>query len=132
MEEFLKGMPNRTKATPRVLEDLIGARFGRLEVIFYAGRHLYAGDKQKRRVWLCMCDCGRLTATTTTRLVCGYCKSCGCISMEKRRDPNAPRRKHRAKSQEANRKTYLRRLEKLRKSRPQAYAGYDPHDRIRW
>lgn len=58
-------MPNK--------KDLTGQKFGRLTVIASQGL-----DKYGRGVWLCLCDCGRKTVVTTSRLTCGQTKSCGC------------------------------------------------------
>jgi hypothetical protein len=53
--------------------DLAGRRFGRLIVL---------EDAPKRRrdtMWRCICDCGRETITTTSRLGRGETRSCGCL-----------------------------------------------------
>lgn len=52
--------------------DLIGKTFGELEVIGEApakGRNTY---------WLCRCSCGTEKAISTSNLVQGSTKSCGC------------------------------------------------------
>lgn len=33
----------------------------------------------KRRLWLCLCDCGKTSKVTTTHLKTGHTKSCGCM-----------------------------------------------------
>lgn len=58
--------------------DLTGKRFGQLTVIKKIG-----SDKRKNVVWLCICDCGKETIRTTTRLKTGYTKSCGCLCVQK-------------------------------------------------
>lgn len=59
--------------------DLTGQRFGRLTVIERDGT-----DKNGRNVmWLCVCDCGGTTRTTTTHLRNGHAQSCGCLFREK-------------------------------------------------
>lgn len=52
-------------------------KFGRLLVLEKSG-------VVKRRVtWLCLCDCGNKTKASTTALVTGVKKSCGCLAIEK-------------------------------------------------
>lgn len=57
--------------------DLTGERFGRLVIIAYKGQ-----NAQKNSVWICTCDCGGRTETTTRCLRSGDSKSCGCIRKE--------------------------------------------------
>lgn len=70
------------------LNDLTGARFGRLLVLCRA-----QNNKEKAR-WKCSCDCGQETIVQSSNLVSGCTKSCGCFADEKR---------------ETNRKTHGRR-----------------------
>lgn len=56
-------------------QDLTGKRFGRLTVVDMAGR-----DSAGKIMWNCVCDCGGKTTTTSTQLLAGYKKSCGCLS----------------------------------------------------
>lgn len=51
------------------LIDLVGQRFGSLEVLKYAGNGKYE----------CQCDCGNKTYVLTSNLLNGQTKSCGCI-----------------------------------------------------
>lgn len=55
--------------------EMIGLKFGLLTVVSYS--HL---NKYGNKLWLCLCDCGKLTNenTLTTRLRSGRKKSCGC------------------------------------------------------
>ena len=61
--------------------DLIGMRFGRLVVkeelppISRLDR-----PKWKRRVYLCLCDCGNATNVLRDSLLSGNTKSCGCLN----------------------------------------------------
>jgi hypothetical protein len=65
--------------------DLTGQRFGRLTVINEAGK-----AKDGRIRWQCLCDCGQITETPSTKtLRNGTCKSCGCIQKE-----NPPAKTH--------------------------------------
>ena len=59
--------------------DLTGQKFGRLFVNKTLG-----SNKHKSIVWECICDCGKKTQTTTTTLLSGKSKSCGCLAAENR------------------------------------------------
>jgi len=60
---------------------LVGIRFTRLKVIFYAGMRQRPDGKvlRKRATWLCMCDCGTLCRIEGNTLLAGSTKSCGCL-----------------------------------------------------
>ena len=64
------------------IRNLTDQRFGSLVVVGIAGR-----DKQKRVVWVCQCDCGRLTEVASRHLVQGRQKTCGCRTG---REPSKP------------------------------------------
>ena len=56
-------------------DDLTGQRFGKLVV------HSYVRSTSKgQRLWSCICDCGNIVVTTSSRLNAGNRKSCGCLS----------------------------------------------------
>lgn len=55
------------------LKEYIGLRFGQLTVIDYAGKR----DGKHR--WKCICDCGNETVVDQTRLQSGKTRSCGCL-----------------------------------------------------
>ena len=97
-------------------QDLVGLKFGRLEVILYAGKRSMPGETRRRRMWLCWCDCGKFAITSTSRLNRGDNKSCGCLLMDHSvynlKNFNAARRAHRATDPA-----------KLKKLTP--YAGFD-------
>lgn len=57
--------------------DLTGQRFGRLTVI-----QRVENSKAGMVRWLCRCDCGNTTITTTAHLRDGHTKSCGCLGLE--------------------------------------------------
>ena len=57
-------------------KDLTGQRFGRL-VCLEPSPHR---NKQGGTQWLCQCDCGKQCLAATHQLLCGYKKSCGCLS----------------------------------------------------
>lgn len=65
------------KAVKRYLE---GQRFERWLVLSEAGR-----DVNSRVIWNCVCDCGREKTLSSTSLVSGGSKSCGCLRDEKAR-----------------------------------------------
>lgn len=56
--------------------DLTGNRFGMLKVI---GEFPEEAKGRKRVHWICKCDCGNTTRTTTAALVNGHSTSCGCV-----------------------------------------------------
>lgn len=57
--------------------DLLWERFGRLQVI------KYAGSKNGRAVWECMCDCGNTVKVFSSYLKTGDTQSCGCLISRK-------------------------------------------------
>lgn len=57
--------------------DMVGKRFGRLEVIKYSHN-----DKFSHKVWLCRCDCGHYIETSTSDLRSGRMNSCGCYKKD--------------------------------------------------
>lgn len=58
-------------------QDITGQRFGRLTVLGYAGCH------QRRRLWLCKCDCGQSKLAENGNLRSGGTKSCGCLQRQR-------------------------------------------------
>lgn len=57
--------------------DLTGQRFGRLTVI----TEVIQGRDRRRR-WLCFCDCGGAITTSASKLRSGNTQSCGCLRRE--------------------------------------------------
>lgn len=53
--------------------DLIGKRYDRLTVV-----DRLSNDRQNKRTWLCVCDCGSETKARTSHLTSGNVRSCGC------------------------------------------------------
>lgn len=53
-------------------QDITGQRFGRLMALTYAGSYK----------WKCVCDCGNEKVVSTSHLVTGWTKSCGCLNVE--------------------------------------------------
>lgn len=59
-------------------KDLTGNIYHRLTVISYAGRT----GKRNIHSWNCICECGNLYITTSSKLGEGAIKSCGCYASE--------------------------------------------------
>lgn len=59
---------------------LIGKRYGRLEVLCYAGDKYIGSDNNSR--WVCRCDCGNIAIVGGGKLKSGHTKSCGCLQSE--------------------------------------------------
>ena len=79
-EKFRSKLPNCGCQTRRLLaetklKNLIGQRFGRLEVLEYS-------HKKTRTYWQCRCDCGRTKIIRGNDMVNGKTVSCGCKTKE--------------------------------------------------
>lgn len=59
------------------LNNLINTRFNNLVVTKLCESKQYG--KSKKRLWECLCDCGKITFVTTGQLTSGKTKSCGCL-----------------------------------------------------
>lgn len=66
----------RSQSAKRHAVDLVGAIFGRLEVIERAGSNQYGAAQ-----WRCRCDCGNDIVTTGNSLRRGATQSCGCLKI---------------------------------------------------
>jgi len=56
--------------------DLTGLKFNKLTILNLINHN---EDKTyKKRYWLCLCDCGKETKISTSQIVSGKTKSCGC------------------------------------------------------
>lgn len=73
--------------------DLVGQRFGKLQVIEYAGTKTYKNGN-KFSQWLCRCDCGRTKIAIGTNLKRGVTTSCGCVVKEATRNRKQRAPKH--------------------------------------
>lgn len=60
------------------MTDISGQKFNRLTAIKPDGRY-----KSGNVRWLCICDCGNYTHTSTSALKNGESKSCGCYTSER-------------------------------------------------
>lgn len=61
----------------RIKLSLFNQRFGKLVAIKPRG-----SNKDKKILWLCLCDCGNKTIVTGKSLKNGHTKSCGCLVLE--------------------------------------------------
>lgn len=73
------GCLRRDVMSKLLTKDLAGRRFGRLTVIKRSGT-----SKSHSVVWLCRCDCGNLCEISSTCLIHGHTRSCGCYGIERR------------------------------------------------
>lgn len=65
-------------------DNIIGQRFGRLEVIAEIPKELRPEKTKKRgNHWLCRCDCGNTVIHYTGALRQGDINSCGCLQKER-------------------------------------------------
>ena len=78
--DIIHAIPRGTPSVPPRVKSLIGCRFGRLLVRYYAGQ-----DKGGRSLWCCLCDCGTVCRVPGSRLLGNTGrdrghgqKSCGC------------------------------------------------------
>lgn len=69
--------PTRSCGCTRTLGDLTGRHFGRLVVTCEM-----PPEKKAGRMWRCLCDCGNEVAVSSTSLINGYVRSCGCLRRE--------------------------------------------------
>jgi hypothetical protein len=81
LADIIHAIPQGTPAVPPRVRSLIGCRFGRLLVRYYAG-----SDKHGRSYWCCLCDCGVVCRVPGSRLLGNTGgkdnghpqRSCGC------------------------------------------------------
>ena len=66
--------------------DIIGKRFGRLEVLDYYDSEKRSGKKYSR--YLCRCDCGKEVIVLKSDLTSGHTMSCGCYKKDRIREAN--------------------------------------------
>jgi len=61
------------------MKDMTGKKFGRWTVLEWSG---YSSPKDKRAMWKCICECGKIGIISGTSLRLGTSKSCGCLQKE--------------------------------------------------
>lgn len=59
--------------------DLIGLRYNNLFVLEKLPSKAFGKSDYKKRMWLCVCDCGNKTEVSTGDLTTGHTASCGCL-----------------------------------------------------
>lgn len=64
------------------LKDYSGMKFGKLTTL-NEWRWKYQKNGNRRRQYLCRCECGREIFVAQSALTCGNSKSCGCVRNEK-------------------------------------------------
>jgi len=57
-------------------KDIAGVKFGKLTA------KQEAGEPGRATIWLCECECGRITHVSVGNLSSGHTKSCGCLHAE--------------------------------------------------
>lgn len=62
------------------VDDIIGKRLGKLEVISYAGKRydVTLGGERVRHLYMVKCDCGAVKLVQRGQLVSEIVHSCGC------------------------------------------------------
>ena len=65
-------------SAPKDLSNMIGKRFGKLTVVKREPNHI-TPSRQKKAMWLCVCDCGNEKIVSSQDLKDGHTKSCGCL-----------------------------------------------------
>lgn len=73
-------MAKRIVSKKRPYKNILGRAFGWLTVIAETEKR----TKHQQRIWECKCECGATTFVTTTRLIHGTTRSCGCRKQELR------------------------------------------------
>lgn len=76
------GCLQKELAHKKFLENLVGQKFGRLEVL----REDYC--KNNNTYWVCKCDCGKIVSVNSKSLKNKHTQSCGCYQKEKASQAN--------------------------------------------
>ena len=61
----------------RKTEDLTGKTFGKLTVLHQTDLRKYGNI-----LWECLCECGNTALATTSNLLAGRVRSCGCLQVK--------------------------------------------------
>ncbi len=91
-------LPMMTTKLPAQVIDMTGQKCGRLTVLNFAG------TRNEKAYWLCLCDCGKQSEVLGKFLRNGTTKSCGCLSS----DTTALRSLRHGHSQRGNRRPEYR------------------------
>ena len=65
----------------RMLKDITGQKFGRLLAIEPTKQR-----KERKVIWKCLCDCGKIVFRVGRHLRNGDTKSCGCLNNDRRKE----------------------------------------------
>lgn len=80
--EFLPRNQRKKIKHKKRMRDLAGQRFGRLTVVKPTG---YANPGNHSALWECVCDCGNKKIASSSDLLYGRVKSCGCMPRGKKK-----------------------------------------------
>lgn len=98
--------------------NLLGQRFGRLEVI----AALWSINEAMH--WLCGCDCGEATSVSTGNLRAGHVMSCGCLRREYRREKCRDLNRSHGKSGSSTYQTWRAMISRCESPRHVAWSYY--------
>lgn len=57
--------------------DLVGRKIGRLQILSFAGRNTQGA--YSKRMWECLCECGKTVTLCSQVLLSAHTRSCGCL-----------------------------------------------------
>ena len=77
------GCLRKETAPKNTFKDLTGATFGKLFVIKRVGSRKRKGTRGMSATWMCRCECGVEIEMTTSQLLSGKTKSCGCLHIQR-------------------------------------------------
>lgn len=66
-------------------QNIIGEKFGRLTVLEDAG---FTTTGARKKLFKCICDCGKIVIVKRNSLISGHTKSCGCLEIETKKTNN--------------------------------------------
>lgn len=61
----------------KLATNIIGQKFGKLTAL-----KMLESNKHKKKMWLCLCECGNEKEVVSSSLTHGLTKSCGCLQSE--------------------------------------------------
>ncbi|MCF7995219.1 MAG: hypothetical protein K9L88_10310 [Chromatiaceae bacterium] len=98
--------------------DLTGERFGRLVVLSESE------SLDKRKAWLCRCDCGNEKTLSSKQLRHDKVRSCGCLRKETSAETAAARKKSEAKRRDPLYNRWLCMLQRCSNPKNPSYHNY--------
>lgn len=81
-------MPRNRKGKVLIqVDDIVGRKIGRLEVVEYAGHWCDStlGGQRMRHKYTCKCECGTVKQIRRSQLLNEIVHSCGCIKTGRKR-----------------------------------------------